>query len=100
MSCINQILEFYYNEGQYEDLNSDSVQIWFSNMLRELTSEKFIRENDSLNVRNCLILLINLFTGISEIDHYNIKGKGFFELSNKEKNKMNEAIKATILSDT
>ncbi len=79
------------------DLNSDSVKIWFSNMVRSLTSVKLTREKDSIRVRNCLILLINLFTGISEIDHYNLKGKGSIELSKIEKNEMYEAIKATIL---
>ena len=99
MSCINQILEFYYNEGQYKDLNSNSVKIWFSNMVRKLTSEKITEEKESLLVRNCLILLINLFSGITEIDHYNFKGKGFLELSKLEKNMMDEAIKATITND-
>ena len=99
MSCINQILEFYYNEGQYKDLNSNSIQIWFSNMVRKLTSEKITNEKESLQVRNCLLLLINLFSGITEIDHYNLKGKGFLELSRIEKNMLDEAIKATIMND-
>jgi len=99
MSCINQILEFYYNEGQYKDSNSNSVKIWFSNMVIKLTSEKITTEKESLQVRNCLILLINLFSGINEIDHYNLKGKAFFELTKIEKNMMNEAIRAAIMND-
>ena len=99
MSCINQILEFYYNEGQYKDFNSNSIKIWFSNMVRKLTSEKIKGEKESLQVRNCLILLINLFSGISEIDHYNLKGKEFINLSKIEKNMMDEAIKAAIIND-
>jgi hypothetical protein len=44
-------------------------------------------------------LLINLFSGIPEIDHYNIRGKGFLELSKIERNLLDEAIKATITND-
>ena len=98
MNCINKILEYYYEKGRVKDLNSDSVKIWYSNMLRELMTQDLTVEKEFLRVKNCLILLINLFTGISEIDHYNLKGKASKELSKLERNKMNEAIKTAILN--
>ncbi|MFX1273569.1 MAG: hypothetical protein ACFFBP_14890 [Promethearchaeota archaeon] len=100
MNCINKILEFYYEKGRVKDLNSDSVKIWYSNMLRTLTSQNLTNEKDYLRVKNCLILLINLFSGIDDIDHYNLKGKGYLELSKLERNKMNEAIRTAILNDS
>ena len=99
MTCINKILEFYYKKGRVKDLNSDSVKIWYSNMLRKLTSENLTDENDYLRIKNCLILMINLFTGIDEIDHYNMKGKGSLELSKFERNKMHDEIRTTILNE-
>ena len=93
MGCINQILEFYKGEGHGKRLNDNSIKVWFSNTLRKLMTEELKDENDYIRIKNCLLLLINLFSEVDEPDHYNYKGKCSTDLTAIEREELNNAIR-------
>ena len=70
MDCYDKILSYY---EQHEDLASDSSRVWLHKFLVKLMHE-FNKAPDYLRVRNCLILLVNLFFNIEFPDHYHNKG--------------------------
>lgn len=71
MDCYDELLK-YYNEN--ETFDSDQMRVWMNQFLIKLMKE-FHEADDHLRVRNCLILLVNLFFNISYPDHYHKKGE-------------------------
>ena len=93
MSCINKILEFYENA---EMINSIRGKIWFSQILVRLMTELDCGHTNHLEVRNCLILLLNLATNNQAPDHYQSKGKDSGDLSDNEKQELYELLQSEL----
>ena len=95
-TCIDRILEFYENQSL---INTPQGRIWLSKVILRLMRELDERRSNLLEVRNCLILLLNLFTTIEAPDHYHNKGKSIEELTEKEKRKLFGLLKSEINKD-
>jgi len=91
MDCISQILKFYKSKVKDEVAAPQMNKVWLSNLLIKLMST-FNGKANYLELRNCLILLVNLFSDHDSPDHYNHKGKCVTELTKKEKNKFKEIL--------
>ncbi len=92
MDCINQILSFYNDTASKENQDSQEVKIWSLNTLRRLM-ETLNSEEDHLRVKNCLLLVLNLFFGFDSPDNISNKGKSSKELSNTERRQMYDLLK-------
>ncbi len=84
--CVDIILEYYERECKGDKFEVDN-KVWLNNAnyLRQLMDKLDDGVDDYENIRNCLILLINLCFGIDSADIYESKGKSAQELSNGEK---------------
>ena len=86
MDCVTQILEYYNKRSMGEIIDitlTNKVQL--SNLLIKLMNRFNQAPIDKFDLRNCLILLVNLFSDDDCPDHYNKKGKSAKELSDEEK---------------
>jgi len=92
MDCINQILSFYNDTASKENQDSQEVKIWSFNTLRRLM-ETLNSEEDHLRVKNCLLLILNLFFDLDSPDNFSNKGKSSKELSNAERRQMCDLLK-------
>ena len=92
MDCINQILSFYNDIVSKESQESQEVKVWSLNAVRRLM-ENLNSEKDHLRVKNCLLLVINLFFNLESPDILYNKGKSSKDLSNKERSQMCDAIR-------
>ena len=84
MDCLTRVLEFYDKKEKEGLCQSDLNRVWLSNLLIKIMS-KFNGNSNSSELRNCLILLVNLFDSNEGADHYINKGKALEELSQGEK---------------
>lgn len=91
MDCINQILKFYESKVKDEINRSQMNKFWLSNLLIKIMSS-FNGKANNLELRNCLILLVNLFSDHDSPDHYNHKGKCVNDLTKTEKNQFKELL--------
>ncbi|MFX0057610.1 MAG: hypothetical protein ACFE85_00465 [Candidatus Hodarchaeota archaeon] len=91
MDCIAQILQFYERKLKDEKINSQMNKVWLSNLLIKLMMS-FNGKANSIELRNCLILLVNLFSDHDSLDHYNGKGKCLAELSENERIKFKKTL--------
>ncbi len=98
MDCIDQILTYYCRSNDIdseEKQQSQIVKLWsfdaVTRLMEDLNSEK-----DKLRVKNCLILIINLFFDLKSPDILCNKGKSSKDLSNTERNLMNDHLKLEI----
>ncbi len=101
MDCIAQIMEFYHNKAKSAHDPVQFNKVWLSNLLIKLMKNfngKATPE-DNFQLRNCLILLISLFSNNDSPDHYNKKGKGSKELSSKEKELFKELLANEFLNN-
>ncbi|MFX1495025.1 MAG: hypothetical protein ACFFBZ_12135 [Promethearchaeota archaeon] len=101
MDCIAQIMEFYHNKAKSARDPVQFNKVCLSNLLIKLMKNfngKATPE-DNLQLRNCLILLINLFSNDDSPDHYNQKGKGSKELSSEEKDYFKELLASEFLNN-
>jgi hypothetical protein len=60
---------------------------------------KFNGSSDSSDLRNCLVLLINLFDNNDGADHYNDKGKAVEDLSHGEKNIFKQIMSSELMNN-
>lgn len=98
MDCLTRVLEFY-DKKEKEGINqSDLNRLWLSNLLIKLMS-KFNGNSSSSELRNCLILLVNLFDNNNGADHYNNKGKSLEELSRGEKSIFKEIMTSEFMNN-
>ena len=88
-----QILEFY---GDKSLINTREKRLWFSQILIRLMKELDEGRSNFLEVRNDLILLLNLFTNIAIPDHYHNKGRLNKELSETERRQLFGLLKSEI----
>ena len=86
MDCINQILKFY-DRNVDENLNNiDKLKgIWLSNILIKIMNRFNEKNINSIELKNCFILLLNLFSNNDNPDHFHGKGRDRTELSGGEK---------------
>ena len=92
MDCYDRILGYY--QENTEDFDSESVKTWLSQFLVQLMTE-FGRSPDYLRVRNCLILLVNLFfKQIDTPDHYHKQGHSIKKLGPVEKAELESLLRA------
>lgn len=87
MTCYDEIL------SKYETLEGENASTWSAKYLISLMNELSKNKGNKEQIRNCLILLINLFLNDSA-DHYNSRGKSSIEL-----NAMEREILKTLLSE-
>ena len=81
MDCISQILEFYNMSISEENHSPDDMnKVWLSKLLIKLMQHFNEGQLDDLNLRNCLILLVNLFSDTYGPDHYCRSGKNVRDL--------------------
>ena len=95
MDCINQILSFYNDNESKENQDSQEVQVWSLNAVRRLM-ESLNSEKDNLRVKNCLLLMLNLFFNLDSPDNLCNKGKSSKDLSNTERRQMCDSIKMAL----
>ncbi len=86
MSCIDKILDFYNNHPVF---NNPEGKEWFGRAMVKLMN-KFEKKDDkkSQEIRNCLILLLNLFNDNESPDLYSARGKDYTELSENEQDEI------------
>lgn len=100
MDCIANILDFYYRKSKDEENDlSQFNKVWLSNLLIKIMNNfKSGRTND-LELKNCLILLVNLFSNNDSPDNYNHKGKSTQELVNNERATFKEILRSEFLNN-
>jgi len=93
MDCIDKILGFYKEKDVQEE---QDVIIKVGKILIELMADlKGVKKN-YLKVRNCLILVINLFFDVENVDHYHLQGKSRDNLSQDETKVLSELLKSEL----
>ncbi|MFX0071341.1 MAG: hypothetical protein ACFFAO_09650 [Candidatus Hermodarchaeota archaeon] len=98
MDCLEEILDYYEKQIIHK---SKKVKTWINsiliNLMKDLEEENSnFRSN--LKIRNCLILLMNLFFDIEYPKHFYADSKSIFELSNKERNKCIDILKLEFIN--
>ncbi len=99
MDCIANILDFYNRKSkEMEDDLSSFNKLWLSNLLIRIMKNFNKHKNNDLELQNCLILLVNLFSNNDTPDFYNKKGIDTHELINNEKSLFTETLKSEFLN--
>ena len=101
MDCIAQIMEYYHNKAKEAPNPIQFDKVCLSNLLIKLMRNfngKATKE-ENLQLQNCLILLINLFSDNDSPDHYNKKGKRVNKLTGTEKNRYQEILANEFLNN-
>ena len=95
MDCIDKILDFYKNQETYK---INGVKIRLGKMLIEIMKD-LDNPSNLFRVRNCLILLINLFFDVDFPDHLHKQGKPLGDLSEDELNIVYDLLKSELNCD-
>ncbi|MBY9010250.1 MAG: hypothetical protein KGD74_10335 [Candidatus Lokiarchaeota archaeon] len=100
MDCIANILDFYNMKSKsMKDDQSNFNKVWLSNLLIKIMKNFNRDKNNDLELQNCLILLVNLFSDDDSPDFYNKKGIDTHELRNSEKSLFTETLKSEFLNN-
>ncbi|MFW9772991.1 MAG: hypothetical protein ACFFA2_09275 [Promethearchaeota archaeon] len=101
MDCIAQIMEFYHKKAKEASTPIQFNKVYLSNLLIKLMRNfnGKVTKEENLQLRNCLILLINLFSTDDTPDHYNKKGKRANKLTGTEKNLYREILTNEFLNN-
>ena len=100
MNCIANILDFYNrNSKDMEDDLSKFNKVSISNLLIKVMKNFNRDKNNDLELQNCLILLVNLFSNDDTPDFYNKKGIDTHELINSDKLHFTEILKTEFLNN-
>ena len=96
MNCLDEILNYYKKK---ETRQSQAIYTWINHFLINLMGD-LEEENprNYLKVRNCLIVLINLFFETEYPDHYHLIGVPIQEIPKNEKMKCIEILKSEIIN--
>ncbi|HUW89922.1 MAG TPA: hypothetical protein VMV43_05320 [Candidatus Nanopelagicaceae bacterium] len=100
MDCVANILDFYNRKSkEMEDDLSNFNKVWLSNLLIRIMKNFNKHKNNDLELQNCLILLVNLFSNNDTPDFYNKKGIDTRELINSDKSLFTETLKSEFLNN-
>ncbi|MFX0076887.1 MAG: hypothetical protein ACFE96_15690 [Candidatus Hermodarchaeota archaeon] len=98
MDCIASILDFYNRKSKDEEIDLCHFnRVYLSNLLINIMKNFNSGRINDFELKNCLILLVNLFSNNDSPDHYNHKGKDTEELENSERAAYREILKAEFL---
>jgi hypothetical protein len=99
MDCVNQVLDFYNNKSNEDDVDLHQFhKVWFSNLLIKIMNNFAEHKTNELELRNCLVLLVNLFSYNENPDHYNLKGKNSRDLVDEERANFKEIMRNEFLN--
>ncbi|MBY9004755.1 MAG: hypothetical protein KGD73_12330 [Candidatus Lokiarchaeota archaeon] len=99
MDCVGQILDFYNRNNAGKDVNPvDMNKVWLSKLLVKLMTSFNENRSDELNLRNCLILLVNLFSDSYGPDHYCSSGINADDLPPDEKSRFKDMLTMEFLN--
>ena len=100
MDCIANIIDFYNRKSKDEEIDiSQFNKVSLSNLLIKIMNNFNSGRTNDLELQNCLILLVNLFSNNDSPDNYNHKGKSTQELVNNERTTYEEILKSEFLSN-
>jgi hypothetical protein len=98
MGCVDNILDFYNDKSKDEEIDlSHFNKVWLSNLLIKIMKNFNQGRTNDLELQNCLILLVNLFSEDDSPDFYNKKGKNARELLNNDKSSYIDVLKSEFL---
>ena len=100
MDCIANIIDFYNRKSKDEKIDrSQFNKVSLSNLLIQIMKNFNSGRSNDLELQNCLILLVNLFSNNDSPDNYNHKGKSTQELVNNERTTYREILKSEFLNN-
>jgi len=100
MDCVNHVLDFYNNKSKEDDIDLPQFhKVWLSNLLIKIMNNFAKHKTNELELRNCLVLLVNLFSTNESPDHYNLKGKSTRDLIDQERNDFKEIMRNEFLNN-
>ena len=100
MDCVANILDFYNmkSKSMEDDLASFNKE-YLSKLLIKVMKNFNRDKNNDLELQNCLILLVNLFSNNESPDFYNKKGIDAQELINSDKSVFTDILKSEFLKN-
>ena len=100
MDCVANILDFYNmkSKSMEDDLESFNKGCLSKLLIKIMKNFNRDKKND-LELQNCLILLVNLFSNNDSPDFYNQKGIDTHELINSDKITFSEILKSEFLNN-
>ena len=100
MDCVNSVLDFYNSKSNEEDIDLPQFhKVWLSNLLIKIMNNFAEQKTNELELRNCLVLLVNLFSENESPDHYNLKGKSSQDLAEEERIDFKEIMRNEFLNN-
>ncbi len=100
MDCVASILDFYNNKSKDEEIDlSHFNKVWLSNLLIKIMKNFNKGRTNDLELQNCLILLVNLFSNDDSPDFYNKKGKNVRELLDDDRSNYIDILKSEFLNN-
>ena len=100
MDCVANILDFYNRKSKdREDDLPNFNKVWPTNLLIKIMENVNKDKNNDLELQNCLILLVNLFSDDDCPDFYNKKGIDTHELVNSDKLHFTDILKSEFLNN-
>ena len=100
MDCVENILDFYNRKSKDEEIGlSQFNKVWLSNLLIKFMHNFNSGRTNDLELKNCLILLVNLFSNNDSPDNYNHRGKNTQELVDNERTDYKEILKSEFLNN-
>ena len=86
MDCVSQVLEFYNNKVCSREIEDrDKKSLYLSKLLIRVMGCFSEERIDSSELRNCLLILVNLFSNVPGPDNYCSRGKSAHTLPIEEK---------------
>jgi len=100
MDCVANILDFYNMksrsiEDDLDRFNKGCLSKLLIKIMKNFNNDK----NNDLELQNCLILLVNLFSNNESPDFYNKKGIDASELMNSDRETFSEVLKSEFLNN-
>ena len=100
MDCVANILDFYNMKSKSIEDDLDSFNKGCLSKLLIKIMKNFNKDkNNDLELQNCLILLVNLFSNNESPDFYNKKGIDSSELINSDRETFSEVLKSEFLNN-
>jgi len=93
MDCIDKILNFYNHK---DDQKEQEIKVKIGKVLIELMEDLKEPDRNYLRIKNCLILLINLFFDVESVDRFHLQGKSRDDLSKEETETLSELLKSEV----